>query len=338
MAADTISPILARGRRRKLYEGLFGQCLAEFMGTLVLVLLGCGSVAVAVVGLPGTDRTSGPTTFFVGSGDWLLIAWGWAFAVAFGVYISQGVSGAHINPAVTLAFAIRRKFPWAHVIPYWIAQTLGAIAGAAIVLGLYKDAIRVFDGQSETFMETGHTIPTMSIFSTFPAPYYDGKMFGPVFDQVVGTAMLVLIIAAVIDMRNRAVKANLGPLIIGFAVGAIGISIGPSAGFAINPARDIGPRLIAWLGGFDELAFPGNGPWFENYFWVPIVGPLIGGIIGIVVYDLFVGDVLYARAKAEEAPPVGRTGEREDPPASDDAERSEAVHDEDDREEEGPPE
>src|SRR5699024_10900743 len=172
----------------------------------------------------------------------------------------KGVIGALISYAVRLCCYVRRKYLGRHVVPYWIAKVLGAIAGAAVVLGLYKDAIRVFDEQSETFMATGHTIPTLSIFSTFPAPYYEGKMLGPVFDQIVGTAMLVLIIAAVIDIRNRAVKANLGPLIIGFAVGAIGISIGPNAGYAINPARDLGPRVIAWLGGFDELAFPGNGP------------------------------------------------------------------------------
>lgn len=307
MAEEAITPILAKGRREKMYQGIFGQCLAEFMGTAVLILLGCGSVAVAVVGLPGTDRTSGPTTFFEGSGDWLLIVWGWAFAVAFGVYISQGVSGAHLNPGVTLAFAVRRKFPWKHVIPYWIAQVAGAIAGAAVVFWLYKDAIRVFDEQSETFAATGHTIPTFSIFSTFPAPYFEGSMTGPVFDQIVGTAMLMVIIAAVIDLRNRAVKANLGPLIIGFSVAAIGISIGPNAGYAINPARDLGPRIVSWLAGFGELSFPGNGPWFEAYFWVPIVGPLIGGVVGIILYDLFIGDVLHARAAKLETPPVGRT-------------------------------
>ncbi len=310
VAEETITPLLAQDRRTRLYQGIWGKCLAEFLGTAVLILLGCGAVAVAVVGLPGTDRTEGPTTFFLGSGDWMIIVWGWAFAVAFGVYVCQGVSGAHINPAVTLAFAIRRKFPWKHVVPYWIAQTLGAIAGAAIVLGLYSDAIRVFDAQSETFNATGHTIPTLSIFSTFPAPYYDGNMWGPVVDQIVGTAMLMVAIAAVVDIRNRAVKANLGPLVIGFAVGAIGISIGSNAGYAINPARDLGPRIIAWLGGWGELAFPGNGPWFDAYFWVPIVGPLIGGVVGILVYDLFIGDVLHAMRKADESTPVGRVPDR----------------------------
>lgn len=313
VAEETITPLLATDRRVRFYQGLWGKCLAEFLGTAVLILLGCGSVAVAVVGLPGTDRTEGPTTFFLGAGDWLIIAWGWAFAVAFGVYVCQGVSGAHINPAVTLAFAIRRRFPWKHVVPYWIAQLLGAIAGAGIVLGLYSDAIRVFDGQSETFNATGHTIPTLSIFSTFPAPYYDGDMWGPLVDQIVGTGMLMLAIAAVVDIRNRAVKANIGPLIIGFAVAAIGISIGANAGYAINPARDLGPRIVAWLGGWGELALPGNGPWFDAYFWVPIVGPLIGGVVGILVYDFFIGDVLHAMARTSTGPEVGRTSERRDP-------------------------
>lgn len=311
MAADDITPIFARRRRSKLYESLWGECLAEFLGTAVLVLFGCGSVAVAVVGLPGTGRTEGPTTFFVGAGGWLVVTWGWFLAVVFGVYVSQGISGGHINPAVTLAFAIRRKFPWRKVVPYWIAQVAGGIAGAAVILGVYKDAIRAFDSAVAADPEsgiqivgaTGHTIPSFSIFSTFPAPYFNGGVWGPLVDQIVGTAMLMLCIAAVIDNRNRAVMANMGPFIIGLSVMAVGVSFGANAGYAINPARDLGPRIIAWLGGFGELAFPGNGPWFSGYWWIPIVGPLIGGVVGVIVYDLFIGDVLHARlvARAKES-------------------------------------
>jgi len=197
------------------------------------------------------------------------------------------------NPAVTLAFAVRRGFKWSKVVPYWIAQLAGAFAGAALVLLVYKDAIKAFEDASTP---TGHSVATFSIFGTFPAPYFGGSVWGPLIDQIVGTALLLVLIAAVVDMRNKAAMANIGPLIIGLAVGAIGISFGANAGYAINPARDLGPRLLAWVAGWGDLAMPGNGAWFSNYWWIPIVGPLIGGVIGILIYDLFISDVLIARA------------------------------------------
>jgi glycerol uptake facilitator protein len=310
MTDDTI-PVLVRGRGLKRRGGLWGECLAEFLGTLVLIAFGDGVVAMAVAGLPGSGRTSGPTTIFLGTGDWLLITWGWALAVVFGVYVAGGVSGAHLNPAVTLAFALRRGFAWAKVLPYMISQILGAFIGAALVLAVYAAAIGAFDTASKGPKVNGHTLATFSIFATFPAPYFDGNMWGPLLDQIVGTMFLLLLIAAVIDLRNTAVQANLGPLIIGFAVAAIGMSYGANAGYAINPARDLGPRLLAWIGGWGDLAVPGNGAWFAGYMWVPIIGPLIGGAIGVLVYDLFIGDILHARleitgpavTREPEAPP-----------------------------------
>lgn len=246
------------GSGLKRLGGTWGEVLAEFLGTFVLVLLGDGSVAMAVAALPGSGRTAGANIFFQGSGDWMLIAWGWAFAVAFGVYIAGGVSGAHLNPAVTLAFAVRRKFAWKKVIPYIVAQVVGAFAAAALVYAVYWQAIDAFNQAAKTARDAAGGLPTFSIFATFPAPYYNGDNFGPLLDQIVGTALLVMIIAAVIDMRNGGVKANLGPLIIGFSVGAIGISFGANAGYAINPARDFGPRLFAWMAGWGDTALPGT--------------------------------------------------------------------------------
>ena len=130
---DVITPLLVRGSGLKRRGGLLGDCLAEFLGTAVLIMFGDGVVAMAVAGLPGSGRAETPTTIFLAAGDWLLITWGWALAVVFGVYVAGGVSGAHLNPAVTLAFAIRRKFPWVKVVPYWISQVVGAFVGAAIV-------------------------------------------------------------------------------------------------------------------------------------------------------------------------------------------------------------
>ncbi|MET7479763.1 MIP/aquaporin family protein [Streptomyces sp. NPDC005648] len=301
-------PPLVKPSRLRRRGGLWGECIAEFLGTFVLISFGCGVVAMAVAALPGSGRTSGPTTIFVGVGDWLLITWGWAMAVVFGVYVAGGVSGAHINPAVTLAMAVRRKFPWVKVLPYWASQLIGAFAGAALVFAVYHDAINTFDHVAKGPKTNGHTLATFSIFATFPAPYFHGGIWGPLIDQIVGTAFLVMLVVALIDLRNTAVKANLAPLLVGFAVAAIGMSFGANAGYAINPARDLGPRLFTWAAGWQDLAMPGTlSGAFSNYFWIPIVGPLVGGVIGVLVYDLFIGDVLYIRAQEGELPEPGRT-------------------------------
>ena len=134
-----------RHRGPKGLGGTWGECLAEFLGTFILIALGDGVVAMAVAGLPGSGRTQGPTTIFLATGDWLLIVWGWALAVTFAIYVAGGVSGAHINPAVTLAFAVRRQFPWSKVGPYVVAQVVGAFVGAALVYLVYHDAIDAFN-------------------------------------------------------------------------------------------------------------------------------------------------------------------------------------------------
>jgi glycerol uptake facilitator len=304
---DGIPPLYAGAAWARRVRGLWGECLAEFLGTCVLILFGDGVVAMAVAALPASGRAETSTTIFLAAGDWLLITWGWAMAVVLAVYVAGGVSGAHINPAVTLAFAVRRQFPWGKVVPFWISQLVGAFVGAAIVYWVYHDSIRAYDlaaGASSPapVLVNGHTNATFSIFATFPSQAFHGSPWGPLLDQVVGTVLLVLCIAAIIDTRNTSVKGNLAPFIIGLVVAAIGMSFGANAGYAINPARDLGPRLFAWLAGWGQLAVPGTVPGsFSGYMWVPIVGPLIGGTLGVVIYDLFIGDVLHARAKAGEA-------------------------------------
>jgi glycerol uptake facilitator protein len=303
--ADDITPLRGEGRTVGRITGLWGELMAEFLGTFVLLAFGDGVVAVAVAGLPGSGRTSGPTTIFDAAGDWLLITWGWAMAVAFAIWVAGGVSGAHLNPAVTLAFAVRRKFAWAKVAPYWAAQVLGAFVGAALVFLVYNSAINAFNLAAHTPKSSGQALATYSIFATFPAGYFHGGYGGPLIDQVVGTAFLVMLVVAVIDARNTAVGSNMTPLIIGFVVAAIGMSYGPNAGYAINPARDFGPRLFAFFAGWGHVALPGTyhaigGPNFTGYFWIPIVGPLVGGVIGVLIYDFFIGDILHARLKMTE--------------------------------------
>jgi glycerol uptake facilitator protein len=300
-----ITPLRGEGRTVGRITGLYGELLAEFLGTFIILAFGDGVVAMAVAGLPGSGRTAGPTVIFQAAGDWLLITWGWAMAVAFGIWVAGGVSGAHLNPAVTLAFAVRRKFSWAKVLPYWGAQVLGAFVGAALVFLVYHNAIDAFNLANHTPKSSGSALSSYSIFATFPAPYFHAGIVGPLIDQIVGTAFLLMFVVALIDMRNSAVGSNLAPLAIGLVVAAIGMSYGANAGYAINPARDFGPRLFAYFAGWGKVALPGTynngaGFAFSNYFWIPIVGPLIGGTLGVLIYDLFIGDVLHARLKMVE--------------------------------------
>lgn len=273
-----------------------GEYLSEFLGTFVLICFGCGSVAMTVAALNQSGRGARP---FDATGDWLLIAWGWGFAVAFGVWVAGGISGAHINPAVTLAFAVRRNFPWNKVPGYMLAQLVGAFVGAALVYAVYSAAIGSFEDANHIVRGTPDSVPTYSIFATFPAGYFD-SWWGPFLDQVVGTAFLVAFVFAVTDEHNQPVRANLAPLVIGFIVVAIGMSFGANAGYAINPARDLGPRLWAWVEGWSKIAMPGDYGNVNTYLWIPIVGPFIGGVIGAVVYDFGIRDVLRARGEPPE--------------------------------------
>jgi glycerol uptake facilitator protein len=201
---------------------VWGELLSEFLGTFVLIAFGDGVVAMAVAALNQSGRGS---QIFVASGDWLLIAWGWAFAVAFGVYVAGGVSGAHINPAVTLAFAVRRDFPWRKVPPYIVAQIVGAFVGAALVYLVDHDAIASFEAAKGisrgTLGGAAGSTPTFSIFATFPAPYFHASMIGPFIDQIVGTVFLVMFVFALVVRLNQPPGANLAPLLVGLAVAAI---------------------------------------------------------------------------------------------------------------------
>jgi len=287
-------------------KGLGGELTAEFFGTMILILFGDGVVASTVLYGLGGGALPG----------WLIINFAWGFAVVFGIYVAGAVTGAHLNPAVTLAFALRRGFEWSKVIPYWIAQVLGAFAAAAILLLEYSPG---FNGDrtaktAGVFFTSPHTTGPASVFPNITVPV--GIAF---FDQILGTALLVGLILAVVDTLNQPPQANMTPLIIGFIVVVIGMSFGADAGYAINPARDFGPRLLAWVAGWGSVALPG----VNNYFWVPIVGPLVGGVIGALGYDFTIHKILEARmvppsgsaveegvidrVPAPEAEPRGRT-------------------------------
>jgi glycerol uptake facilitator protein len=288
--------------RRGWRSTVWGELSAEFLGTLVLIAFGDGVVAMAVAALNQSGRAENAHTIFLATGDWLLITWGWAMAVTFGVYVAGGISGAHINPAVTLALAVKREFPWGKVLPYVVAQVVGAFVGAALVYLVYHNAISSFEATNNITRGDPSSNTTFSIFATFPAPYFNGGVIGPLIDQIVGTAFLLMFVLALTDLFNQAPRANLTPLLVGLAVAAIGMSYGANAGYAINPARDFGPRVFAFLAGWGAVALPGTVKGsFTNYFWIPIVGPFVGGVIGAYVYDFFIHDVLTARGEEPEA-------------------------------------
>ena len=241
---------------------LLGECSAEFFGTMLLILFGCGVVAQVVTG--GTPLSTAPGA----TGDYNSVAWGWGLGVAMAVYVAGRLSGAHLNPAVTIALATFKGFPARKILPYIGAQVAGAFVGGLIVRLNYADLIYKVDPQ--------HTKATQGIFSTSPDA---GVSIWTAFsDQMVGTAILVAVIFALTSAVNNPPLANLGPLVIGLLVVAIGLGWGANAGYAINPARDFGPRLASYLTGYGNAWHSANGP--ELYWWLPIVAPLIGGLIG----------------------------------------------------------
>ena len=259
--------------------GTLGEVVAEFFGTMVLILFGDGVVAsFGLFGSVGTFAT-----------EWIVIIIGWGLAVMLGIYVAGAISGAHINPAVTLALAARGKFPWNKVLPYWGAQVLGAFVAAAILYFVYQGALVNAAGSGDFGKAVG------GVFYTSPKAFVG--LFGAFMDEFVGTALLVGLIFAIVDGRNQPVQANLNPLIIGFVVVAIGASFGLNTGYAINPARDFGPRLWVFLVSGSSYAFPGNpaGPNAYPYFWIPIVAPLLGGVVGGYIYDFTVGKVIEAK-------------------------------------------
>lgn len=278
-------------RRWRWQQSTLGELVAEFLGTMIIIAFGDGVVAMVVAALNQSGRGK---VAFAAQADWLLIAWGWGFAVAFAVWVAGGVSGAHLNPAVTVAQALRRGFPWRKVPSYWAAQVLGAFVGAAIVYLNYRAAINSLNSSMHIARGSSKSLGTYSIFATFPAPYFK-SWIGPFFDQVIGTAFLVGFIFAVTDEFNAPVKGNLTPLIVGFIVVAIGLSYGANAGYAINPARDFGPRMLAWIAGWKKIAFPGDYGNVNTYFWIPIIGPIVGAAVGALIYDFGIRNVLIAR-------------------------------------------
>ena len=246
--------------------------VGEFLGTALLILLGDGVVASVVL----LDKQA----------NWIVITTGWGLAVTLGVYLSGRLSGGHLNPAVTLALASRGEFPSSRVMPYWIAQVAGGFLGAMLVYVDYADAFHAFE-QTEGIVRgamvegrlTGKAAGGAGVFATFPE---FSTLWRNVFSEFIGTAVLLMGVRAIGDPRNARPAPGIAPILVGLTVWSIGLSLGGLTGYAINPARDFGPRLAAFVCGWGGSVFHSH----NAYFVVPLLAPLAGGIFGIWLYDL----------------------------------------------------
>lgn len=285
--------------RPSVLSGTLGELIAEFFGTMILILFGDGCVATFAL---FTKLGGAPTPF---ANEWIVIILGWGLAVMLGIYVAGAVSGAHLNPAVTLGMAVTGRLPWSKVLLYWVAQIVGAFVAALLLYYVYQGAISSALGGAALSPSNVSTVG--GVFYTSPKSFVG--TFGAFGDEFIGTALLVGLILAIVDGRNQPVQANLNPLIIGFLIVAIGASFGLNTGYAINPARDFGPRL--WM----TIAGGGTGA-FNSYTWIPIVAPLAGGAVGALIYDFTMGKVVAAR-HLEKSGSAETLGEAVREPASD---------------------
>ncbi|NFA46578.1 aquaporin family protein [Pediococcus acidilactici] len=233
---------------------LWMQLVGEFVGTFILILLGDGVVAGVTLKKSKAE----------GAG-WIAISLGWGLAVTLGVYTSAFLSPAHLNPAVTLGMAMAGKFAWANVIPYCIAQILGGLVGGIVVWIHYYPH----------WKETKDKDAILGTFATEPAIRNYSMNF---ISEVVGTAVLIF---GLLAFTRGQFTQGLNPIAVGVLITAIGLSLGGTTGYAINPARDLGPRLAhAML----PIANKGGSDW--AYSWVPILGPVVGAILGAICFNL----------------------------------------------------
>lgn len=233
-----------------------GMYFGEFFGTMLLVLLGDGVVANVVL-KDSKGNNSG----------WIVITTAWGLAVAIAAYTTGWVSGAHLNPALTLGFAAVGNISWSLVPGYIVGQMLGAVVGAILVYLTYRDH----------FAATDDADAKLGVFCTAPAIR---NTVSNMITEIIGTAMLVIGILGINHVNNGV--GALSALLAGFLVWSIGLSLGGPTGYAINPARDLGPRIAHAL-----LPIPGKRDSDWGYAWIPVVGPIIGGVLGAFVYQLF---------------------------------------------------
>ena len=264
---------------------LAGELISEAIAVFIIIAFGDSVAAMYALYDPSPYKQA----------YWgVCITWGLAVTIA--IYTTGSISGCHANPAVTIALALYRKFSWFKVIPYFIAQVVGGILGAGVVYLLFYPVIDHFNAASHLTRAAGGAA---GVFFTHP-----GLAITPMHalsDQVILTGFLIFGIFAVTEQFNeQAPGANLGALIIGFLVAVIGASMGNLEAWAINPARDFGPRLFCFFSGWGASAFPSPG----NYWWVPVVGPLLGGVTGGAAYQWLIHPYLPARTRLTKRDPA----------------------------------
>lgn len=248
----------------------FREYIAEFVGVAVLIIFGVGADCQVVLSA-NTGIASSP------KGDYLSLNCGWAIGTAMGVWISAGISGGHINPAVTLALATWRGFPWRKVPGFLFAQLLGGIVGAGLVYVNYIHAIDIVEGGRHV-----RTLNTAGLFATYAADYMTNVSC--FFSEFLATVVLIIVIHAMNDKKNAPPPAGLAPLVLFFLILGIGASLGMETGYAINPARDLGPRMLTAMVGYGRQVFA-----FRNQYWIwcPVIAPFLGAQVGTIFYDLF---------------------------------------------------
>ncbi|KAM4617023.1 aquaporin-3a [Polymixia lowei] len=256
---------------------LLRQALAECLGTLILVMFGCGAVAQLKL-------SSGS------HGTFLTVNFAFGFAATLGILVCGQVSGGHLNPAVTFALCLLGRERWRKFPVYFAFQTLGAFLGSAVIFGMYYDALWDHAGN---FNVTGPN-STAGIFATYPGKHL--TTVNGFFDQIIGTAALIVCILAIVDPYNNPIPPGLEAFTVGFVVLVIGLSMGFNSGYAVNPARDLGPRIFTAMAGWGMDVFTIRNCWFL----VPIFAPFLGTIIGVIVYQLLVGFHVEGEARDKE--------------------------------------
>lgn len=250
---------------------LTGQCISEFLGTALLVFFGLGCVAAT--------RIAGAQL-----GLWeISIIWG--FGVALAVYLTAGISGAHLNPAITVTFWLFAHFDIKKVLPYIIAQMLGGFVAAALVYGLYFELFLDYEKLNHIVRGSPASLFTAGVFSTYPAGQI--SVLQAFLVEVVIAIILVCMILSLTDDNNGIPRGPLAPLLIGILIAVIGGSFGPLTGFALNPARDFGPKLVAHLAGWGDIALTGRRDF--PYCIIPLTAPFVGAIIGAFAYRKLIG-------------------------------------------------